>query len=63
MENQKKERKFNPWQSYFMIAAGISLLILRFIGDSEQWSTINLLRVAFGAAMIGYGTYRLIKKK
>lgn len=63
MAEQRKEREFNPWQSYFMIAAGIALVALRFMGDKEQWSNIDLLKAAVGVAMIVYGTYRLIKKK
>ena len=63
MPKTKKPKEFNPWQSYFMIGGGVLLIIVRFLEDISTWSTVDLVKVAVGIALIGYGTFKLIKKK
>ncbi|MCH2232510.1 MAG: hypothetical protein MK105_19390 [Crocinitomicaceae bacterium] len=63
MTNSKKKEEFNPWQSYFMMGAGVCLIAVRFIGDNTKWLSIDMLKVGVGAILIAYGIFKLIKKK
>lgn len=62
MTKNKKE-EFNPWPSYFLVIAGICLLISRFLGNIDVWSKLDILKVVVGVVMIGYSIYQLISKK
>lgn len=64
--NKKKE--FKPLNSIFMIAAGLMFLITRLLksislGEADSWETLDILKVVVGIFAIGFGIYKLIKKK
>lgn len=64
--NKKKE--FKPLNSILMIAAGLMFLITRLLksislGEADSWETLDILKVVVGIFAIGFGIYKLIKKK
>ena len=63
MTKEKKEKEFNPTASYLMIGAGACLIIVRFMSDTGQWSSLDILKVGIGVTIIGYGVFTLIRKK
>lgn len=63
MTKEKSSEEFNPWQSYLMIGAGVCLIATSFLRGVDDWSTIDFLKIGLGTGMIGYGAYRLIKRK
>ena len=58
-----KEKEFNHLKSYLLMGAGSCLILVKFIDDIEQWTTMDILRVGVGATMIAYGIFKLTKKK
>ena len=58
----KKINKY-PSQSYLAMGVGACLIAGRFIGDAEQWSNADYLKVGVGVAMLGFGIFKLIRKK
>jgi hypothetical protein len=45
----------------FIIPGGI-LIAVRFIGENNNWSIIDIIKVAFGGLMMIYGIYVSLKK-
>lgn len=57
-------QKINKKSSgFFFIIPGIILIIVRFIGDTENWSTVDIIKVLVGALMIIYGVWIFFKKE
>lgn len=57
-------QKINKKSSgFFFIIPGIILIIVRFIGDSENWSIVDIIKVLVGALMVIYGVWILLKKE
>jgi hypothetical protein len=46
----------------FFILPGIILIVIRFIGENDNWSIIDIVKLAFGGLMIIYGIYVSLNK-
>lgn len=58
------ESKYNPWPAYFVITAGIMLVVLAVLrimdGDPRN---MDYIKIAAGVGGVGYGVYKLSNKK
>lgn len=46
---------------WFSIAAGVCLIVIRFIGNNNEWTPLNIIKVCVGIGMIVFGIIRIMK--
>ncbi|MFT6814924.1 MAG: hypothetical protein ACJAZ3_000820 [Sphingobacteriales bacterium] len=59
----KTEKEFKPLHAYLLILSGSFLIIVRFFGGSEDLTTLDIFKFVFGALIIGFGVFKLMKLK
>ena len=47
---------------YFLIAAGVIGIAMRFTGASP-WSTVSIVKLVVSIAVLGFGLWTVLKKK
>lgn len=51
------------WQAYLLIAAGVFLLLVRFMKPNPNWTTVDWLKAGVSVTLIVFGLGKLVKKR